>query len=154
MNRHPLLLRMRLGARSDGGNAIVEFVYLALLLMVPLVYLLLTVFRVQAAAYAVSGATREAGRVFVSSATGDDAGARALTAATLVMSDSDLPLAGDQLQISCSARPCLTPGASVDVSIDYAVPLPFLPSFLGRAPASVGVTSRHLEVVDRFATRR
>ena len=48
---------------DDGGNAIIEFVYLAVLLMVPLVYVLLTVFRVQGAAYAVSSAAREAGRV-------------------------------------------------------------------------------------------
>ena len=52
-------------ARGDDGNAIVEFVYLAVLLMVPLVYVLLTVFQVQRAAFAASSAAREAGRVFV-----------------------------------------------------------------------------------------
>ena len=43
--------------RDDDGNAIIEFVYLAVLLMVPLVYVLLTVLRVQGAAYAVSSGT-------------------------------------------------------------------------------------------------
>lgn len=146
-------LRARCGSdmRSDIGNAIVEFVYLALLLMVPLVYVLLTVFRVQGAAYAVSGAAREAGRVFVSAAPGQDAGARAFTAASLVMTDTGLALRRHQLEITCSATPCLTPGATVDIAVDYDVPLPFLPHFLaGEAPASVRVESRHLEVVDRF----
>jgi Flp pilus assembly protein TadG len=64
-------------AGEDSGNAIVEFVYLAVLLMVPLVYLLLTIFRVQGAAYALSSATREAGRVYVLSDDSDVAGARA-----------------------------------------------------------------------------
>ena len=141
--------------RDDSGSAIIEFVYLAVLLMVPLVYLLLTVFRVQAAAYSVSGAAREAGRVFVSSDPSDDPGARAFAASSLALSDSGLTLRPDQLDISCSVDPCLTPGATVEVTIDYTVALPFMPRFLGeRGPASVRVTSRHLEVVDRFRATR
>jgi len=136
--------------RGDDGNAIVEFVYLAILLMIPLTYLLLTVFRIQGATYAVSSATREAGRVFVTSASGD-ADARAATAASIVMADSGLELDARQLSIRCSARPCLTPGANVEVTIGYDVALPFLPRFLdGALPASIHVEGRHLEVVDRF----
>jgi hypothetical protein len=135
---------------GDDGNAIVEFVYLAILMMVPLTYLLLTMFRVQGATYAVSSATREAGRVFVTSGS-SDADARATTAASIVLADSGLELDARQLVIRCSARPCLTPGANVDVSIGYDVALPFLPAFLdGALPASIHVTGRHLEVVDRF----
>lgn len=135
---------------GDGGNAIVEFVYLAILMMIPLAYLLLTVFRVQGAAYAVSSATREAGRVFVTSES-NEAEARATTAASIVMADSGLDLAAGQLSVSCSARPCLTPGANVEVAISFEVALPFLPRFLdGTLPASIHVEGRHLEVVDRF----
>jgi len=140
---------------TEEGNAIVEFVYLAVLLMVPLVYVLLAVFRVQAAAYAVSGASREAGRVFVGTESNDDARRHAFTAASLVMADSNLSLRQDQLAITCSADPCLTPGSTVDVTIDYAVPLPFLPPFLADvAPASIRVSGQHLEVVDRFRRAR
>jgi Flp pilus assembly protein TadG len=136
--------------RGDEGNAIVEFVYLAILMMIPLTYLLLTVFRVQGASYAVSSATREAGRVFVTSNSGD-AEARATLAASIVMADSGLELDDRQVSIECSARPCLTPGANVDVVIGYDVELPFLPRFLdGALPATIHVEGRHLEVVDRF----
>jgi len=135
---------------GDDGNAIVEFVYLAILMMIPLTYLLLTVFRVQGATYAVSSASREAGRVFVTSDAGD-ADARATLAASIVMADSGLELDDRQLSIVCSARLCLTPGANVDVVIGYDVDLPFLPRFLDTAlPASIHVEGRHLEVVDRF----
>lgn len=137
--------------RGDGGNAIVEFVYLAVLLMVPLVYVLLTVFRVQGAAYAVSSASREAGRVFVTSGDVDAAGARAYTAASIVMRDSGLDLARRDLRITCSERDCLRPGGQVDVVIEYDVALPLLPEVFGRVPATVHVSGRHLEVVDRFA---
>lgn len=135
----------------DEGNAIVEFVYLAVLLMVPLVYVLLTVFRVQGAAYAVSSAAREAGRVYATSDVIDEAGPRALVAGRLVMSDSNLRLAEQDLRISCSSDPCLAPGSRVNVVIVYDVSLPLLPRlFAGRSLATVQVTSRHLEVVDRY----
>ena len=139
------------GSAPDDGNAIVEFVFLAVLLMVPLVYVLLTVFRVQGAAYAVSSATREAGRVYATSDVIDEAGLRALVAARLVMRDSNLTLSARDLRISCSSDPCLAPGSRVNVVIEYDVSLPFLPRlFDGRTLASVQVTSRHLEVVDRY----
>ena len=139
------------GGGGESGNAIVEFVYLAILLMVPLVYILITVFRVQSASYAVSSAAREAGRVYATTDSVDDAGPRAFAAASLVMSDSDLPLRAEQLEITCSRTPCLQPGSQVNVVLTYQVALPLVPRiFADRAPASVRVTSRHLEVVDRF----
>jgi hypothetical protein len=146
--------RLRRLLLGDEGNAIVEFVYLAILMLVPLTYLLLTVFRVQGATYAVSSATREAGRVFVTSTAGD-ADSRAASAAALVMADSGLELDASQLQIRCSAHPCNTPGANVNVELGYDVELPFLPRFLdGLLPSSVHVEGRHLEVVDRFGSVR
>lgn len=138
---------------DDDGNAIVEFVYLAILLMVPLVYVLLAVFRVQGAAYAVSSATREAGRVFVTTTDGRPAD-RAGTAAAVVMADSGLRLRSGDLRITCSTNPCLSPGGTVSVAISYDVSLPFLPSVFDAVPASVHVTGRHLEVVDRFRAAR
>ncbi len=148
MTSRALLVRLR---SDDGGSAIVEFVFLAVLLMVPLVYVLLTVFKVQGASYAVSSAAREAGRVY---ATADDEslGAdRAVAAAAIVMADSGLVLDAGGLQITCSAQPCHTPGARIEVEIAHDVVLPLVPSVLdGSAPASVHVTSRHVQVVDRF----
>jgi len=135
----------------EGGNAIVEFVFLAVLLMVPLVYVLLTVFKVQAAAYAVSSAAREAGRVYATSIELDAAGPRAFAAANLVMADSNITLDPDDVSITCSSTPCLQPGSQVNVVLRYQVPLPLVPRFFANhAPASVKVTSRHLEVVDRY----
>ena len=135
---------------DDSGNAIVEFVFLAVLLMVPLVYVLITVFRVQAGAYAVSSASREAGRVFVTAGSVDVAGDRAYAAAAIVMRDSGLTLDHDDVRITCSSDPCLTPGSRVTVVVTQGVELPLLPEVLGRAPGSVRVSSEHVEVVDRY----
>ena len=145
--------RRAVAGNAQSGNAIVEFVYLAVLLMVPLVYVLITVFRVQAASYAVSSAAREAGRVYATSSSIDEADGRAFAAARMVMADSNLPLDSDQLRITCSTNPCLQPGSQVDVVMTYNVALPLVPRFFSdRAPASIHVTSSHLEVVDRYRT--
>ena len=62
--------------RSDEGSAIVEFVWLGILLLVPLIYIVVAVFEVQRTAYAASAAARSAGRAFVTSPTEASAQAR------------------------------------------------------------------------------
>lgn len=155
--RAPALLRFlraRLSQRrDDGGSAIVEFCYLALLLLVPLAYAMLTLFQLQKAAYAVSSASREAGRAFV---TAPDAGAgygAALAAARVAASDHRLSLGADALSIGCSPDPScsLVPGERVEIRVDVQVPLPLVPRvFDGALPASVAVSGRHVETVDRY----
>ena len=48
--------------RGEAGSALVEVTWLSILLLVPLVYVVLAVFEVQRAAFAVDAATRAAGR--------------------------------------------------------------------------------------------
>lgn len=142
--------------RDDLGSAMIEFIVLAVFLMIPLVYVLLTVFQLQAASYGLSQATREAGRAYVTAGEDEDPTARAVTAASIAMADQgDFPLSASQLVVGdCSASPCLTPGGHITFSITYAVPLPLLPSeVFGARPATVSITSRHVEYVDRFRVR-
>jgi hypothetical protein len=47
---------------DDEGAAIVEFIALSLLLLVPLTYLVVTLSRIQAGAFAAEGAAHEAAR--------------------------------------------------------------------------------------------
>jgi Flp pilus assembly protein TadG len=136
--------------QGDEGNALVEFVCMAVLLMVPLVYVVLTVFRVQGAAYAVSSAAREAGRVYATSDAEEDARRRAFVAASIVMQDSNLELQLRDLRIGCANVRCLAPGGQVRVVVAHDVPLPLLPRVFDRAPATVRVTGTHVELVDRF----
>jgi len=136
---------------GDGGNALVEFTFLAVLLMVPLTYLLLSVFQVQRAAYAVTAATREAGRAFATAPDDASGYARAEQAARIALADHGLPLESREIGIDCTSHPCLVPGGRIHVAIDTAVPLPFLPRVLaGRAPASIAVRANHLAYVDEY----
>ncbi|MFL6179885.1 MAG: pilus assembly protein [Actinomycetes bacterium] len=139
---------------ADQGAAMVEFVLLAVTLVVPLVYLLLAVFDVQRVAFGASAATREAARVFVrspSTAVGEE---RAHAAAALTMADHGVTLGERDLVISCSATPCLTPGATVQVSYQTRVTLPWLPAIGGFEMVSVPVSATHLQVVDEYTEVR
>ena len=134
--------------RGDDGNALVEFSYLAVLLMVPLVYVLLTVFEVQRAAFGVTEAARQAGRAFVTADTADQGRERARAAATLAMQDQGLVLCASCLQPPTGG---LVLGSSVRVRVEHRVVLPLVGGlFSGRVPATIPVRATHVEVVDRF----
>ncbi|WP_347876309.1 TadE/TadG family type IV pilus assembly protein [Cellulosimicrobium cellulans] len=99
------------GRRAERGSAVVEFLGVALVLLLPVLYLVLTVGRLQAATFAVEGASREAARAFVTAQTADDGGRLAAAAVRLALDDQGFRPGTDVLTISCSATPCLEPGA-------------------------------------------
>ena len=51
--------------RAESGSALVEFTWLALLLMIPLVYVVITLVTVQRSAYGATEAARAAGRAYI-----------------------------------------------------------------------------------------
>ncbi len=132
----------------------VEFTLLAVLLLVPLAYIVVAAFTVQKAAFAVTAATRQAGRAFVTAETAGEADGRARVAAELAMRDQGLSLAGSALQISCRGE-CLVPGNTVRVELEYAVALPLVPRALGGRPlAAIRVHGIHAEMVDQWRSVR
>ena len=59
------MTRTRLSARRDEqGSALVELTWLAIILLVPLVWIVISVFEVQQGAFATSAAARAAGRAY------------------------------------------------------------------------------------------
>ncbi len=150
----PLLRRLHKAAVPDRGSAIVEFTTLAVLLLLPLVYVILTVFKVQAASYGVAQAAREAGRAYVTSDDGVDPRTRAYAAASIAMADHDPTFTLQPSDVwvgGCTATPCLTPGAAIRFEVTYSVSLPFVPHrVFGVTPAYVPVRASHVEFVDRF----
>jgi len=133
--------------RDERGNAVVEFSWLAILLMVPLVYVMLAVFDVQRASYGATAATRAAGRAFIIVPAGlseDDARARAFEAARLAMKDQGMELTSDQVTITCNPA-CLEPGSTVTVTLDTEVRLPLIPDALGGEPPAIHISASHTE---------
>jgi Flp pilus assembly protein TadG len=133
---------------GDDGNALVEFTYLAVLLMVPLVYVLVTVFQVQRAAFGVTEAARQAGRAYVTTTAGDPA-SRAQAAADLAMRDQ-IPGFGAASVRYPGGRPALVPGQTVTVVVAHDVTLPIIGGLFGAVEPTIPVRATHVEVVDAF----
>lgn len=124
-----------------------EMVWLALILLVPLVYILFTLVVVQRSAYGVTEAARAAGRAYVLSPDPSTGRARAVAAARVAMRDQGISLPASDVRIICHPTPnaCLRPGSTVEVVIRYDAPLPVLPRFLGHHPATITLSGRHVE---------
>jgi len=138
-------------SRNEQGSALVELTWLGLLLLVPLLWIVLSVFEVQRGAFAVSGAARAAGRAYAlapSDAVGD---ARARAAARQVLVDHGI---GDQplgMSVSCApAGDCHAPGATITVDLRSRVDLPLLPDVLGGGAPSFALSSSHTVPVGQF----
>src|SRR5206468_1376984 len=87
------LIRCRARPRrdtADEGNAIIEFIFVAVLVMVPLVYLIITVAVVQRARLAATNAARDVGRAIATSDTLADAPGRAAAALRISLSNERL----------------------------------------------------------------
>ena len=130
---------------DEEGTAVVEFIWLAILLIIPIVYILIAVFDVQRAAYGVSAASRSAARAFILSPDVETAYQRANRAAIVALGDQRVE--GATVEIICTPRPadCLTPGSSVRVVVRLTQPLPLTPTALGDQIAPITVDSTHVE---------
>lgn len=131
---------------DDEGSALIEVTWLAILLLVPLVYVLISVFDVQRGAFGVTAASRSAGRAFVL-ADSESAGRRdAKAAAELALQDQGMEPGRMDLDIGCSlgAGHCLDPGSVITVVVRTQVVLPLVPSALGGGAPSFLVESKHV----------
>jgi hypothetical protein len=129
------------GRRSQAGTALVEVTWLSILLLVPLLYVVLAVFEVQRAAFAVNAATRAAGRAYTLAPSEAQAPARARGAAQVALADQGLDIADAVLDTTCEPDPrdCLFPGSVIRVRMTYQVSLPLMPDALGGDTPSVRV---------------
>jgi hypothetical protein len=130
----------------------VEFLTVGLLLMLPLVYLVLTLARIEAASFAVDGSAREAARALVTANTEEEGRRRAADAVRLGLLDQgfDVPT-DDVLSIECSGQPCLLPGGLVVARVQVQVVLPGVPALLDRVlPTRVTVRAQQVLAVDAF----
>lgn len=139
---------------SDDGSAVVEFVTLGVLLLVPVTYLVLTMGRLQAAAFATESAAREAGRVFVTAPDERVGVSRAQAVVALALHDQGFTDADPAraTRISCQASPCLSGNARVTVTVTVDAVLPGVPAFVDAVvPTHVPVTAHSVAVVERFS---
>jgi Flp pilus assembly protein TadG len=138
---------------DDSGNAIIEFVFVAVIVMAPLVYLIAAVATVQRNELAVTQAARDAGRAFATSDNADEAQQRVMAAVRLALTDQGLP---DDASVrfvasgaGCDAAaitPRLAAGAEFTVCVTRRAQLPAVPSVLaGKGIRTTGVYVVHVD---------
>ena len=144
--------RLRRAGTGERGSAVVEFLGVALLLLVPIVYLIITLGRVQAATFAADGAARVAGRLIAQADTFEDGLAAAALAVELAFDDQGMEVDGaSALQVTCQQDPCLSPGAYLHLQVATDVPLPLTPPFLDEVlGTTVRVQAEAMTAVDDF----
>jgi Flp pilus assembly protein TadG len=137
--------------RPEQGSALVELTWLGILLLVPLLWIVVSVFEVQRGAFAVSGAARAAGRAYALAPSDTVGQARAEAAARQVLVDQGV---GDQplgLVVTCApVGDCHAPGAMITVNLSSRVDLPLLPDVLGGGAPSFALNSSHSVPVGQF----
>ncbi|MFO7691089.1 MAG: hypothetical protein R6W83_11155 [Cryobacterium sp.] len=139
--------------RSETGTASLEFITAGLLLLVPLVYLVVTLAALQGGALAVEGAARQAARVYVQAPTEAHARERAARAVRYSLADYGLDTEAVHVQIVCSSvsTGCLARQSAVTVTVTARVVLPLVPDMLSLSRAgSMPVTATATQIVSRF----
>lgn len=138
--------------RDQRGTMLVEFTWLAILLLIPLVYIMISVFEVQRGAFAVTAAARSAGRAYAIAPTMEAGQARAGAAARVALRDQGLPAEDYTLQVACAPDPsaCLAPGSTISVTVTSQVALPLVPSVLGGGTPTFRVEATHAAPRGRY----
>lgn len=140
---------------DDRGSALLEFLTLGVLLLVPVVYLVVCLGELQGAAFAVEGASREAARVLAAAPDEEEAARQVDAVVAMALRDQGLAQDGDPapvVTVECSQNPCTVPETQVRVTVEVEVVLPGVPAFIDAAvPARVPVRATGESVVERFA---
>lgn len=126
--------RLSKRSRNDEGSASLEFIVAGLILLVPIVYLVVVLFQIQAATLAAEGGARQAVRVFVGAPNATAGTERASTAVEFALADQGLDPSAARVTISCAdggPDDCLDPGDLVTVVVRLDVDLPLAPPILG-----------------------
>jgi hypothetical protein len=147
--------RLRRLRDDERGSALVEFVFVALVVFVPLVYLIAGFSAVQRGVFASTEAAREAGRALGTAPDAVSGQARAERAVQLAVEDqsvdaTDVRLAYAPRGAGCDAAgsytPTLTPGEVFSVCVTVTVRIPLLPDFIDANTA----TGRFVVERDRY----
>jgi hypothetical protein len=138
--------------RAEHGTAIVELVWLGILLLVPLLWIVLSVSEVQQGAFGVTAAARSAGRAYAL-APDDQSGQRAAEeVAQRALADHGLEDAPLRVTVTCTPYPhdCHNGTSVITVRISSSVELPLLPDALGGGAPRFALDATHTVPVGRY----
>lgn len=144
--------RVRRGCRDERGSGLVEVVWLGLLLLLPLLWVVLSVFEVQRGSFGVSGAARAAARAFALAP--DDASGRRRAEAVVrqALADQGLREVPVRVAVTCTPYPhdCHRDASVITVRVESAVELPLLPDVLGGGAPRFRLSAEQTVPIGRY----
>lgn len=137
--------------RDERGSALVELSWLGILLLVPILWIVMSVFEVQRGAFGVSGAARAAGRAYALAPDDATGQARAEAAARRALDDQGVhePV---EVTVTCTPHPhdCHAGTSVITVTVASRVDLPLMPEVLGGDAPSFALDATHTVPIGRF----
>ncbi|MGF2950449.1 TadE family protein [Microbacterium alcoholitolerans] len=144
--RRPLL-------HDESGSAALEFIVVGVLLLVPLVYLIITLGAVQEQTLGAEAAARHTARVIGQAQDAETAATRGDAVLAGVVREYGMD--ADAVEVGISCRPagsqCPAAGATVIVTVRTSVSLPFMPPLFGLDRiAAIPVEAQSAQKVSRL----
>jgi hypothetical protein len=138
--------------RDEHGSALVELSWLGLLLLVPMLWVVLSVFEVQQGAFGVSSAARSAGRAYALAPNDALGQSRAETAVRRALDDQGLDGVPFTLRVTCSPTPgdCHSGTSVITVRVLTRVEVPLLPEVLGGDAPSFALDATHTVPIGQY----
>lgn len=135
---------------SDTGSAMLEFIVVGVGIIMPLVYLAITVMTLHSASFAAHAAAREAARVFMASSTIAQGNSTAVKVMQQAFTDHGVETSSPNITVTCTNGMCLSPGSLLNVEVASDVPLPFVPRWGDSAPLTWPVDAKVTVLIDKF----
>ena len=139
---------------DDSGSASLEFILAGVVMLVPLIYLVVTLGMLQAHALGVESAARHVARSIATAADAAEGDARADRIVTAVAEEYGIDPSTIEIDVSCTTSgACPAPGEVIVVTVSASAALPLVPPFLGIDQAArVSVEAVAVQKVSRTWT--
>jgi Flp pilus assembly protein TadG len=137
---------------DERGSALVEFCWVALILFIPITWVVISVFEVQQGAFAVSGAARAAARAYALAPDDATGAARAQAVVDQTLADQGGDGQAGKVEVTCKPFPdnCHAGTSLITVRVYSGVRIPFLPEVLADNRRSFKLTARHTVPIGQF----
>jgi hypothetical protein len=137
---------------NDRGSALVELSWLGILLVLPVLWIVMSVFQVQRGAFGVSGAARAAARAYALAPDDATGMARAREAARVALDDQGVHTGPLDVQVSCRPFPdnCHQGTSVISVRVRSRVVLPLMPEALGGNKPSFALDATQTVPIGQF----
>jgi hypothetical protein len=131
---------------------VVEVCWLGILLLLPVLWIVMSVFQVQRGAFGVSAAARSAARAYALAPDDTSGLVRARTAARLALDDQGVHGAPLEVWVTCTPYPgdCHQGTSVITVSVRSRVLLPLMPSVLGGDRPSFALDATQTVPIGQF----